>query len=165
MFSKGFIALQAYRIGHQLLQEHQRYLALYIQSRSNLVLGIDINPACKIGQGIMLDHGTGIVIGETAEVEDSVSILQGVTLGGTGKLAGDRHPKIRAGVVIGAGAKVLGNIEIGTDATIGASSVVLKPVTANTTVSGVPAKPHARNRYEPKSERAFYEAVVRGIEI
>jgi len=148
LFSKGFTALQAYRLGHALLRSGHRYLALYLQSRSNTVLGIDIHPACRIGKSIMLDHGTGIVIGETAVVEDQVSILQGVTLGGTGKCVGDRHPKVRSGVMIGAGAKILGNIEIGRNAKIGASSVVVKPVDPDTTVTGVPAKPHARPSFQ-----------------
>ena len=113
LFSKGFLALQAYRIGHQLHGRGERLLAMFIQARCNERLGIDINPASRIGSGIMLDHGTGIVIGETAVVGDDVSILQGVTLGGTGKEGGDRHPKVRSGVMIGAGAKILGNIEIG----------------------------------------------------
>lgn len=144
LFSKGFTALLAYRLGHCLLLDGHRYLALYLQARSNLVIGIDIHPACLMGKGVMLDHGTGIVIGETAVVEDEVSILQGVTLGGTGKRAGDRHPKVRSGVMIGAGAKILGNIEIGKNAKVGASSVVLKPVEPTTTVTGVPAKPLSR---------------------
>lgn len=139
LFSKGFTALQAYRFAHVLLRQGRRLEALYLQARSNVVLGIDIHPACRIGRGVLLDHGTGIVIGETAVVEDHVSILQGVTLGGTGKDSGDRHPKVRAGVMIGAGAKILGNIEIGEGSKIGANSVVLKPVPARTTVVGIPA--------------------------
>lgn len=154
LFSKGFTALQAYRLGHALLHMGHRYLALYLQARSNLVLGIDIHPACRIGKGIMLDHGTGIVIGETAVVEDEVSILQGVTLGGTGKHAGDRHPKVRSGVMIGAGANILGNIEIGANAKVGASSVVLKPVEPETTVTGVPAKPHKRAPFQTRAGQA-----------
>lgn len=122
-----------------LLRQGRRLEALYLQARSNVVLGIDIHPACRIGRGVLLDHGTGIVIGETAVVEDHVSILQGVTLGGTGKDSGDRHPKVRTGVMIGAGAKILGNIEIGEGSKIGANSVVLKPVPARTTVVGIPA--------------------------
>ncbi|NQD94587.1 serine O-acetyltransferase [Pseudomonas sp. CrR25] len=157
LFAKGFIALQAYRIGHRLLLDGSRYLALYLQSRSNIVLGIDINPASRIGRGIMLDHGTGIVIGETAVVEDNVSILQGVTLGGTGKETGDRHPKVRAGVMIGAGAKILGNIEIGAGAKIGANSVVLSPVAPQTTVVGVPARPV---RYSPPDVRLQYRSAA-----
>ena len=149
LFSKGFLALQAYRVGHHLQQRGERLLALFIQARCNERLAIDINPASRIGSGIMLDHGTGIVIGETAEVGDDVSILQGVTLGGTGKESGDRHPKVRSGVMIGAGAKILGNIEIGEGAKVGAGSVVLQPVPPHTTVVGNPAlqagKPkHAR---------------------
>ncbi|WP_339428187.1 serine O-acetyltransferase [Pseudomonas sp. RA_105y_Pfl1_P41] len=140
MFSKGFVALQSYRLAHTILAGGNRFLALYLQARCNIVLGIDINPAAKIGSGILLDHGTGIVIGETAIIEDDVSILQGVTLGGTGKCSGNRHPKVRQGVFIGAGAKILGNIEIGHGAKIGANAVVLNPVPSATTAVGVPAR-------------------------
>lgn len=140
MFSKGFVALQNYRLAHLILAGGNRFLALYLQARCNIVLGVDINPAAKIGSGILLDHGTGIVIGETAVVEDDVSILQGVTLGGTGKCSGNRHPKVRQGVLIGAGAKILGNIEIGHGAKIGANAVVLSPVPSATTAVGVPAR-------------------------
>ena len=140
LFSKGFLALQAYRIGHHLHGQGERLLAMFIQARCNERLAIDINPASLIGSGIMLDHGTGIVIGETAEVGDDVSILQGVTLGGTGKESGDRHPKVRSGVMIGAGAKILGNIEIGEGAKVGAGSIVLHPVQPHTTVVGNPAR-------------------------
>ena len=140
LFYKGFHAIQTYRLARALLQQSRRSLALYLQSRSALVFGIDINPAARLGSGIMIDHGTGVVIGETAVVEDNVSILQGVTLGGTGKEAGDRHPKIREGVMIGAGAGIFGNIEIGARAKIGAGSVVLKPVPASCTAAGVPAR-------------------------
>lgn len=139
LFAKGFAALQVYRFAHVLLRQGRRLEALYLQARSNVVLGIDIHPACCIGRGVMLDHGTGIVIGETAVVENHVSILQGVTLGGTGKDSGDRHPKVRTGVMIGSGAKILGNIEIGAGSKIGANGVVLKPVPARSTVVGVPA--------------------------
>ena len=118
----------------------RRDFALYLQSRSSAVFQCDINPAVVMGRGIFFDHATGIVIGQTAVIEDDVSILQDVTLGGTGKEIGDRHPKIRRGVMIGAGAKVLGNIEIGRCARIAAGSVVLKPVPRNTTVAGVPAR-------------------------
>jgi serine O-acetyltransferase len=114
--------------------------AFYLQSRSSQIFQVDINPAVKIGRGIMFDHGTGIVIGETATIGDHVSILQGVTLGGTGKEVGDRHPKVQAGVMIGAGAKILGSINIGHGARIAAGSVVLKDVPAHKTVAGVPAK-------------------------
>lgn len=147
LFSKGFLALQAYRIGHRLLHQGERLTAMFIQARCNERLAIDINPASRIGRGIMLDHGTGIVIGETAEVGDDVSILQGVTLGGTGKESGDRHPKVRSGVMIGAGAKILGNIEIGESAKIGAGSVVLHAVPPHTTVVGNPARPVGKPKH------------------
>jgi serine O-acetyltransferase len=140
LYFKGFHALQAYRVANCLWQNNRRALANYLQSHISVVFGVDIHPAAKIGKGIMLDHATGIVIGETAVVEDDVSILQNVTLGGTGKEGGDRHPKIRRGCLISAGVKVLGNIEVGEGAKIGAGSVVLEPVAAHTTVVGVPAK-------------------------
>lgn len=140
LFFKGFHAVQTYRLAHALLRQGRRLLALYLQGRAALIFGIDINPAAQIGSGIMIDHGTGVVIGETAVVGDGVSILQGVTLGGTGKDAGDRHPKIGEGVMIGAGAGIFGNIEIGARAKIGAGSVVLKPVPAGCTAAGVPAR-------------------------
>ncbi|HZY20882.1 MAG TPA: serine O-acetyltransferase, partial [Beijerinckiaceae bacterium] len=114
--------------------------ALYLQSRSSAVFQTDIHPASKMGKGIFIDHATGLVVGETAVIEDNVSILHGVTLGGTGKAGIDRHPKIRYGVLIGAGAKILGNIEVGQCARVAAGSVVLQPVPRNTTVAGVPAK-------------------------
>lgn len=140
LFYKGFHALQSYRIAHWLWQQGRKSLALFLQNRISMVFSVDIHPAAKIGSGIMLDHATGIVIGETAVVENNVSIMQAVTLGGTGKESGDRHPKVREGVLISAGAKILGNIEIGVGAKIGAGSVVLKSVPAHTTVAGVPAK-------------------------
>lgn len=140
LYLKGFHALQAYRVGHWLWNQDRKELARYLQSQMSASFGVDIHPAAKIGHGIMLDHATGIVIGETAIVENDVSILQSVTLGGTGKIGGDRHPKIREGVMIGAGAKVLGNIEVGCGATIGAGSVVLQSVPPHTTVAGVPAR-------------------------
>lgn len=140
LFFKGFHALQAYRVSHWLWQQGRNSLALFLQNRISCVFAVDIHPAAKIGKGIMFDHATGIVIGETAVVEDNVSIMQSVTLGGTGKEHGDRHPKVRSGVLISAGAKVLGNIEIGECAKIGAGSVVLKDVAPRTTVAGVPAK-------------------------
>jgi len=114
--------------------------ALYLQSRSSDVFQTDIHPAARFGKGVFLDHATGLVVGETAVVDDDVSILQNVTLGGTGKEAGDRHPKIRRGVVIGAGAKILGNIEVGERSLIAAGSVVLRPVEPHSTVAGIPAK-------------------------
>lgn len=137
---KGFHALQSYRVGHWLWREGRSFLAKYFQSRVSSVFGVDIHPAARIGKGIMVDHGTGVVIGETAVVEDGVSLLHGVTLGGTGKETGDRHPKVRRGTMIGAGAKILGNIEVGECSRVGAGSVVLKDVAPNTTVAGVPAK-------------------------
>ncbi|AXF78190.1 serine O-acetyltransferase [Erwinia tracheiphila] len=140
LYLKGFHALQAYRIGHWLWNEGRRALAVYLQNEVSVSFAVDIHPAAKIGRGIMLDHATGIVVGETALIEDDVSILQSVTLGGTGKTSGDRHPKIREGVMIGAGTKILGNIEIGCGAKIGAGSVVLHPVPPHTTAAGVPAR-------------------------
>lgn len=140
LYFKGFLALQAYRVAHHLWMTNARSMAVYMQSRISEAFAVDIHPAARIGSGILLDHGTGIVIGETAVVDDDVSILHEVTLGGTGKATGDRHPKIRCGVLIGAGAKVLGNIVIGEGAKIGAGSVVLDAVPPHTTVAGVPAK-------------------------
>ena len=139
LYFKGFQALQAHRLAHSLWHRGRRDFALYLQSRMSSVFQIDIHPATKIGRGVFIDHGTGIVIGETAVIEDRVSILQGVTLGGTGKDEGDRHPKIRCGVLVGANAAVLGNIEIGHCSKIAAGSVVVKPVPPNVTVAGVPA--------------------------
>jgi len=140
LYLKGFHAIQIHRVAHWLWQQERLALALYFQNRSSIIFGVDVHPAATIGKGIMFDHATGVVIGETAIIGDNVSLLQGVTLGGTGKEGGDRHPKIREGVLIGAGAKVLGNIEIGVGAKIGAGSVVLETVPAHTTVAGVPAK-------------------------
>jgi serine O-acetyltransferase len=136
---KGFHALQTHRIAHALWMTGRVEIASWLSNLASLVFGPDIHPAARIGSSIMLDHGSGIVIGETAVIEDEVSILQNVTLGGTGKETGDRHPKIRHGVMIGAGAKILGNIEIGAFSKIAAGSVVLKPVPAHCTVAGVPA--------------------------
>lgn len=140
LYLKGFHAIQIYRVAHWLWKQKRTALALYLQNQVSLLFAVDVHPAAIIGKGIMFDHATGIVIGETAVIEDNVSLLQGVTLGGTGKEVGDRHPKIREGVMIGAGSKVLGNIEIGVGAKIGSGSVVLEPVPAHTTVAGVPAK-------------------------
>jgi len=140
LYFKGFHAIQTHRLAHWLWSRGRKDFAYYLQSRSSAVFQTDINPAVRIGRGIFLDHATGLVVGETAVVGDHVSILQDVTLGGTGKEAGDRHPKIRCGVLIGAGAKILGNIEIGHCARIAAGSVVLKSVPHNTTVAGVPAR-------------------------
>ncbi|WP_413231503.1 serine O-acetyltransferase [Microbulbifer aggregans] len=140
LFFKGFHALQAWRVAHWLWQQNRRSLALFVQHRISVVFGVDIHPAAHLGQGILLDHATGIVIGETAVVEDNVSIMQSVTLGGTGKESGDRHPKVRCGVLIGAGTKILGNIEIGRCSQIASGSVVLKSVPEKSLVAGVPAK-------------------------
>jgi serine O-acetyltransferase len=140
LYYKGFHAIQTHRLAHWLLSKGRKDFALYLQSRSSAAFQCDINPAAKIGRGIFLDHATGLVVGETAVIDDDVSILHDVTLGGTGKEHEDRHPKIRRGVMIGAGAKILGNIEIGHCARIAAGSVVIKPVPHNTTVAGVPAK-------------------------
>ncbi|MXP63461.1 serine O-acetyltransferase [Roseomonas sp. M0104] len=140
LYYKGFHALTVHRLAHRLWQEGRRDMALWLQSRSSSVFQTDIHPAVRMGRGIFLDHATGLVVGETAEIEDDVSLLQGVTLGGTGKECGDRHPKIRHGVMLGAGAKVLGNIEVGHCARVAAGSVVLKPVPPCTTVAGVPAR-------------------------
>ncbi|GAB5413980.1 MAG: serine O-acetyltransferase [Congregibacter sp.] len=140
LYYKGFHALQAQRVSHWLWQQGRRALALFFQNRVSTKFGVDIHPAAHIGKGVMLDHATGLVIGETAVVGNNVSILQSVTLGGTGKEDGDRHPKIGDGVLISAGAKILGNITVGEGAKVGAGSVVLDPVPAHTTVAGVPAK-------------------------
>ena len=139
LFYKGFHALCTHRFAHTLWQEGRHLPAMLLQSMSSEVFGIDIHPAAQMGCGIMLDHGTGIVIGETAIVENNVSMLHEVTLGGTGKEFCDRHPVVRRGVLIGAGAKVLGRVEIGECAKIAASSVVLDDVRPHTTVAGVPA--------------------------
>ncbi|HOQ53843.1 MAG TPA: serine O-acetyltransferase [Micropruina sp.] len=138
---KGFHALQSYRVAHYFWLVGRKPLALYLQSRISEVFAVDIHPGARIGKGILFDHATSIVIGETAVIEDDFSMLHEVTLGGTGKVGGDRHPKIRRGVMIGAGAKVLGNIEVGEGAKIGAGSVVLDDVAPFTTVAGVPARP------------------------
>lgn len=140
LYFKGFLALQSYRIAHWLWQNGRRSLALFFQHRISVVFGVDIHPAARIGHGIMIDHATGLVIGETCVIGNNVSIMQSVTLGGTGKEHGDRHPKVGNGVLISAGAKVLGNIRIGDGAKIGAGSVVLQDVPAHTTAAGVPAK-------------------------
>ncbi|WP_342361638.1 serine O-acetyltransferase [Terrarubrum flagellatum] len=140
LYFKGFHAIQTHRLAHSLWNEGRRDFALYLQSRSSEVFQTDINPAARIGKGIFLDHATGLVVGQTAVIEDDVSMLHDVTLGGTGKEHEDRHPKIRRGVLIGAGAKILGNIEVGHCARVAAGSVVLHPVPHNTTVVGVPAK-------------------------
>ena len=140
LYFKGFHAIQTHRLAHALWLAGRHDFAFYLQSRSSAVFQTDIHPAARIGKGVFLDHATGLVVGSTAVIEDNVSMLQDVTLGGTGKETGDRHPKIRHGVLIGAGAKILGNIEIGHCARIAAGSVVLNPVPNNKTVAGVPAR-------------------------
>jgi serine O-acetyltransferase len=140
LYYKGFHAIETHRLMHWLWKQGRRDFALYLQSRASAVFQCDIHPAAEIGRGIFLDHATGLVVGETAVIGDDVSMLHGVTLGGTGKEWEDRHPKIRYGVMISAGAKVLGNIEVGHCARIAAGSVVIKPVPNNVTVAGVPAK-------------------------
>lgn len=139
LFYKGFLAISSYRVAHHLWQGGRTALALYFQSIGSEIFGVDIHPAARIGCGILLDHATSVVIGETSIVEDDVSILHEVTLGGTGKVSGDRHPIVRSGVLIGAGSKILGRVTIGQCAKVGAGSVVLEDVPAHTTVAGVPA--------------------------
>ena len=140
LFFKGFLALQTHRVAHWMWREGRDTLAFYLQSRMSELFQVDIHPATQIGRGVFMDHGTGIVIGETAVVGDDVSMLHGVTLGGTGAERGDRHPKIGKGVLLGASATVLGNIEIGDYAKIASGSVVLKPVPPGCTAAGVPAR-------------------------
>jgi serine O-acetyltransferase len=149
LYFKGFHALQSHRVAHWLWQQDRHPLAWYIQNQMSTIFGVDIHPAAQIGCGIMLDHATALVVGETSVIEDDVSILQSVTLGGTGKETGDRHPKIRRGVLIGAGAEVIGNIEVGEGAKVGAGSVVLQDVPPHVTVAGVPAEIVGR----PKAEQ------------
>lgn len=140
LYYKGLHALSAYRVGHWLWRGGRRPLARWLQSRVAHCLSVDIHPAARIGCGVLLDHGHGVVVGETAVIEDRVSILHNVTLGGTGKCSGDRHPKVRSGVLIGAGALILGNIEVGSGAKVGAGSVVMRPVRPHTTVAGSQAR-------------------------
>lgn len=140
LYFKGFHAIQTHRLAHWLWKSGRKDFALYLQSRSSSVFQTDIHPASKLGKGIFIDHATGLVVGETAVIEDNVSMLHAVTLGGTGKAGGDRHPKIRYGVLIGAGAKILGNIEVGHCSKVAAGSVVLASVPHNKTVAGVPAR-------------------------
>lgn len=141
LYFKGFHSLQTYRVAHHLWMNGRVELALHLQSRMSEIFAVDIHPAARLGCGILMDHGTGVVIGETAVVEDNVSILHEVTLGGTGKVGGDRHPKVRKGCLISVGAKILGNIEIGEGAKVGGGAVVLNDVPAHTTVAGIPARP------------------------
>ncbi|MDH3643769.1 MAG: serine O-acetyltransferase [Gammaproteobacteria bacterium] len=147
LFYKGFHALQAHRVAHWLWNQGRQTLAQFFQNQISVTLGVDFHPAAQIGSGIMLDHATGIVVGETAVIEDDVSVLHSVTLGGTGKVSGDRHPKIRRGVLLAAGCKVIGNIEVGEGAKVGAGSVVLEDVPPHATVAGVPAKVVGKTRH------------------
>lgn len=140
LYFKGFHALATHRFAHALWREGRRDFALFLQSQSSRTFAVDIHPAALFGQGIMIDHATGIVVGETAQVGNNCSFLHGVTLGGSGKETGDRHPKIGEGVLLGAGAKVLGNITVGEGSRIAAGSVVLAAVPPHVTVAGVPAK-------------------------
>ena len=140
LYFKGFHALQSHRVAHWLWTEGRQTLAFHLQSRVGERFGLDIHPAAQIGKGVMFDHATSVVIGETAVIGDDCSILHEVTLGGTGAAHQDRHPKIGRGVLIGAGARVLGNIKVGDGARIAAGSVVLEEVPAGCTVAGVPAK-------------------------
>ncbi len=146
LYFKGFHAIQSFRIAHHFWVSERHALALWLQSRISEVFAVDIHPGARIGRGIMFDHATSVVIGETAVIEDDFSMLHEVTLGGTGKVGGDRHPKIGRGVMIGAGAKVLGNIRVGEGAKIGAGSVVLEDVPPHTSVAGVPAKAISRTK-------------------
>ncbi len=157
LYFKGFLALQAYRVANSLWLNGNQSLALMLQHSISTHFAVDIHPAAKIGSGILIDHATGLVIGETAVIEDSVSIMQSVTLGGTGKESGDRHPKIRKGVLLGPGAKILGNIEIGEGAMVAASSVVLKSVPAHSIIAGVPAEVVGKaNDNEPSKAMNHY---------
>ena len=152
LYFKGFHAIQAHRINHCLWQNGRKTLAYFLQNRASEVFGVDIHPGAVFGQGIMIDHGTGVVVGETAVLGNDISILHGVTLGGSGKESGDRHPKVGDGVMIGANASVLGNIRIGDCAKIGAGSVVVRDVEAHTTVVGVPAKAVGVSANKPAAE-------------
>ena len=145
LYYKGFHAIQTHRINHWLWVNDRKTLAYFLQNRASEVFGVDIHPAAVMGQGIMIDHGTGVVIGETAVLGNNISLLHGVTLGGSGKETGDRHPKIDDGVLIGANASILGNIHIHKCAKIGANSVVVEDVPEHTTVVGVPARPISKN--------------------
>lgn len=152
LFAKGFIGLQIHRVAHHLWHRQRRLAATFLQSRVSEVFSMDIHPGAVIGAGVFIDHATGVVIGETTVVGDDVSILQNVTLGGTGKQSGDRHPKIGSGVLLSAGAKVLGNVPVGDGAKVGAGSVVLGPVPAGTTAVGVPARVVRSRAAEPPAE-------------
>ncbi len=148
LYYKGYQAIQTQRVSHWLWQKGRKSLALYLQNQMSQVFGVDIHPGATLGRGIMIDHATGVVVGETAVIGDDVSMLHSVTLGGSGCQTGNRHPKIGRGVLISAGAKVLGSIEIGEGAKIGAGSLVLTSVPAHTTVAGVPARVVGRPQCE-----------------
>jgi serine O-acetyltransferase len=154
LHAKGFLAIQVHRFSHVLWKAGKRELALCLQSSASRLLQVDIHPAARLGVGLFFDHATGIVIGETSVVDDNVAFLQNVTLGGTGKEAGERHPKVREGVLVGAGATILGDIEIGAHARVGAGSVVLKPVAPGVTVAGIPARPIGK-RHSPELSYAM----------
>lgn len=151
LFFKGYLAIQAQRFAHHLWRNQRKSMARYIQHRVSVLCDVDIHPAAQLGKGLMLDHATGLVIGETAEVGDNVSLLHGVTLGGTGNGVGKRHPSIGNGVLISAGAKILGDISVGAGSKVGAGSVVLESVPAHVTVAGVPAKVVGRPAEESPS--------------
>ena len=140
LYFKGFHALQSYRVAHYYWNHERQHLALFLQSRMSEIFAVDIHPAARIGKGILMDHAHGVVIGETAVVGDNVSMLHNVTLGGTGKVVGDRHPKIHEGVLIGAGAKILGNVVVGKGSKIAAGAVVLSDVPPHTAMAGIPAR-------------------------
>ncbi len=162
LYFKGYQAIQAYRVAHYYWTRDRHELALFLQSRISEVFAVDIHPAARIGHGILIDHATSVVIGETAVVEDNVSMLHEVTLGGTGKAEGDRHPKVRHGVLIAAGAKILGNVEIGEGAKVGGGAVVLDDVAPHTTVVGVPARPVGHTRSEQPAldmDHRIYEEI------
>lgn len=152
LYFKGFHAIQAHRINHWLWSQGRKTLAYFLQNRISEMFGVDVHPGAKFGQGIMIDHATGVVIGETAVLGNDISILHGVTLGGSGKESGDRHPKVGDGVMIGANASILGNIRIGECAKIGAGSVVVRDVAPQTTVVGVPAKVVGRSSPRPSAD-------------
>ena len=151
LYFKGFLSIQAQRIAHYYWHKERIHLALFLQSRISEMFGVDAHPAAQLGKGCFIDHATGVVIGETAVVGENVSMLHGVTLGGTGKEQGDRHPKVRRGVLISTGAKVLGNIEIGEGAKIAAGAVVLEDVPPHTTVAGIPAHPIGKESFAQPS--------------
>ena len=152
LYYKGFHAIQAHRINHWLWQHGRKTLAYFLQNRASEVFGVDIHPAARFGHGLMLDHATGFVVGETATLGNDISILHGVTLGGSGKESGDRHPKVGDGVMIGANASVLGNIRIGEYSKVGAGSVVVADVPPHSTVVGVPAKTVGKSVDKPAAE-------------